>query len=529
MPIIDLARTFFSYTYNHPKFGFFLWFFIGILVLFFYTPFQQPLMFDRAFLVYMAQVVSRGDPLYQATPFGYTPLSTLVVGGLMWVGGLFSLTTIEVARVVGILFYGLSSGFVFLMIRSLFKDMISPFLGAILFCGIAFLPIMASVNAEPKIWVLLCSIAGIHSFARKQWLWCGLIFSASAMSWHVSVISVAASGIAILVTVKQKQIPVLLRFSAGVLLSVLPVLLYLHFTDGWAPFWEQAIVRKLAVEGKSVGTTPLFWMLRGSYPLLSDALHLLFAIVGFVLAVHFRFFERNIAKSPFRDQAAVDIVLIYTLLWALFNSIEFDGITDLISFVPMIIVYAVVSIGRLRILHGAKGVVLWILLVGYGLFETAFYDLPFTYQDQVATISKLKEKYGRPFVIGFEAYYTVLERPMPTKFMRYWPYEDFLINRQEGGCQGIKEWLQEGEYTHILEFRQDRRSRSESAQKALDFLGLEWEGNETRGKCARFILKKLTNQQEIDQFIIKTQLLPIGGDFYTNEYFSVYRIESAPR
>ena len=545
MEHINAPHKLLIYLDDRPKIGFFFWFCMGIFILFFFRPFQQPLMFDRAFLVYMSQVVSRGDFLYDSTPFGYTPLSTIVVGYLMRAGQAFSLNTIEVARITGIVCYGLCSGSIFLMCRALFKDQISPFIGAFLFCGIAFIPMIAGVNAEPKIWVLLGSVLGIYACIKGKWGWSGLWFSIAAMSWHVAVISVLATGLTILLTAKQYRWIGFFRFSFGVFMGTVPVLLYLWATDGWIGFWDQAVVRKLVVEGKNLGDDPLFWMLEGSATLLTDVLHMVGGFLGFVWLLYIRFVRRESA-DPIRSRTIQDYLIIYTVLWAIFNTLEYQGAPDLIPLIPVLVVYVTLLLVRFRPRRRIYAYVFGGLLVLYNWFDALTYSLPYTYQDQVATVQAVEKQYGSPFVIGHEAHYTVLERPMPTKFMRYWAYEDFLISREEGGCEAIKQQLLQGDYQYIVEYDVNRRVRSEESLAIRNWLGLASESKkknkskkqkkkrkkqrqqrkEGRGRCAHELITSLTTEEEVGHFIIPIQSLPIGGNFYTDEYFSVLRIDS---
>ncbi len=523
--IIGSLQKSVDYLDSHPKIGFFFWFLFSIIVLFLFNPFNQPIMFDRAYLLYMSQAVFRGDPLYQSTPFGYTPLSTIVVGLLMRLGHYFSLNTIDTARITGILFYGLSGGSIFMLGRSVFKDKVSPNLGAFLFCGITFIPLVASVNAEPQVWVLLFSILGIICFTKERWLLCGLCLTIGAMSWHVSVISLIATGVVLLFRQGRKHQLAFFQLSMGVVLGVLPVLLYLLLTDGWVAFWEQAILRKLAVEGQSVGENPFRWMLRGSYPMLSDALHLLLGFIGFALIFYWWVFKRSEGRQLFRRSSILVYLVVYSLFWATFNSLEYQGATDFMPLVPIVIIGGTLVIQRILNLQPMYAILIGCLLTVYNLFDAFIYDLPFTFQDQISVISKIEKEYSDPFVIGFEAYYTVLEKPMPTKFMRYWHYEEFLIDKHEGGCDGILDQIRKKGYDYIIEFDRNYRERSRWSRYIMKKFGVNWNAQPGRSVCADLLISNLTNQEELDNFTIITQNLPIGNYFYTTEYFSVFKIE----
>ena len=227
--------------------GFCLWFAIGsFITLIFYQPFEQPIQHDRAYLMYMAQVVARGESLYHATTFGYTPLASIIVGIFMKVGSLFEINTIQTARIVGMALYAFTCGAMHLLAHSVFNNKRTAIFTNLLFTGIGYLALIAGINGEPKSWVLFFSVLGLFFFQKKNWPLIGLCFSLGAMCWHVSVISLLPC--CILLPWGQKNLyKNLCQLSAGVLLGLLPVVVYLALTNGWEDFWTQAIMRKIII------------------------------------------------------------------------------------------------------------------------------------------------------------------------------------------------------------------------------------------------------------------------------------------
>ncbi len=494
-------------------------------------------MFDRAFLIYMSQVVSRGESLYHSTPFGYTPLSTLIVGYLMRLGQLLGIGTIEVARITGILCWGFCAGGMFLLGKEIFRDKLSPFMVALLFCGVAFIPILAGVNAEPKLWVLLSGIFGMIFCIREDWFLSGLFFSIGAMSWHVAVIGVVATGIYILI--QSDGMRSSWRFSRGIFAGLIPVLLYLWATNSWIEFWDQAIVRKVIVEGERLGESPLEWLKVGGIAFLSDIFHLLFGFVGFVWLFYLRLTNKQRISDRITSLKVLDYLFIYILLWTSFNLFEFQGALDLIPLTPLIVIFAVYFIGGIKLEKRNSTLLLWLLLVFYNFFDAIFYDIPYTYDEELSTVQHIEKTYGDPFVIGFEAYYTLLEKPMPTKFMRYWAYEDYLINKAPGGCERIKEQLESGPISHIIEFDHHYREFSSAYLQLKKRLGYKlenqdrWKKNNTsdkwisdkNGECGRDLIADLTSEKPVDHFNIRRQIFPIGGSFFVRMNLSIYEIQ----
>jgi len=438
--------------YSKDIIGFAFWFFLGIAItLVFYKPFEQPILFDRAYLIYMSQVVFRGDPLYATTTYGYTPLGTILVGIFMKLGEVLSLTTIESARVIGILLFGSICGSFYRLCKSIFTSRIAPIVACVFFTGFGYLSILSGINAEPKLWVLLFSILGVFYFNKENWFLTGLCFSAAAMCWHVAVVSLFACMI-LLPWSSPKFYPSLIKLSLGVLLGTLPVLIYLSITNGWMDFWQQAVLRKLIIEGGTIGESPFGWIRKSVYPsFMMEPLQFIFGLIGLLSVSVLLFINKRELTKHIRSVRIAKFLLVYTLVWVFFNSLEFQSAVDLFPLIPIVVVYCTYFITSIK-LNGFKKpalIALGLALVVYNYIDALLYDLPFTYSEQQQIIKNVRKEHGNAFVIGFEEYYTILEKPMPTKFMRYSGYEDHLMARKENGCKEVKLLLQQGEFDQI--------------------------------------------------------------------------------
>lgn len=517
----------------YPKdiIGFAFWFLMGIAItLVFYKPFEQPIHFDRAYLIYMSQVVFRGDPLYATTTYGYTPLGTILVGIFMKLGEVLSLNTIESARVIGILLFGSICGSFYVLCKSIFTSRIAPIVACVFFTGFGYLSILSGINAEPKLWVLFFSILGVFYFNKENWFLTGVCFSAAAMCWQVAVLSLFACMI-LLPWGSTRFYSNFIKLSLGVLFGTLPILVYLSITNGWMDFWFQTVVRKLTVEGKSVGESPTNWILRGIYPFfLLEPLHFIFSLIGFLFTSVLLFLNKWELTKHFRSVRIAKFLLVYTLIWAIFNSLEFQSSVDLFPLIPIVVIFCTYFIMSIK-LNGLKKPTLIALgsaLVVYNYFDAFLYDLPFTYSEQKQIIQDVSREHGKAFVIGFEEYYTILEKPMPTKLMRYAPYEDYLIARKENGCEEVKLFLHQGEFDQIIEINRNKRKRSYHAQKVVGTMqnifnmkDRKWK----RSECSHYLIQTLTDAKESDYFKMKMQSVPLGLYFYTEEHYSIFEIQ----
>ncbi len=509
--------------------GFVFWFLFGMLfIIIFYKPFEQPVLFDRAYLLYMSQVVFRGDPLYTATTFGYTPWSTILVGYFMKLGNILTLDTIQSARILGILLYSTLSGSIYVLCKGIFTDKKATLVACILFCGLGYLSALSGVNAEPKLWVLLFSVFGIHFFNKKKWFLVGIFFSFAAMSWHVAVISLFACGVMLFCNYRQ-FLPMLYRLLLGVFVGILPVLFYLYVTNGWLDFWNQAVLRKLLIEGKTLGESPFIWLLEGIYPcFILEILHFLFALFGIMIGVYVFVKKKIRDQDVFKDQQTLLFLIVYCILWSVFNSFEFQADNDLLPLIPPIIIFSTYFLlVVLKKVHPQKYVIaiFTVLLICYSFFDAIIYDIPYTFSEQRTTIDRLKKRYDKPFVIGFEEYYVLQEEPMPTKFMRFQSYEDHMIENSIG-CQKVEEMLQQ-QFSSIIQFNDSKYVRSASLQELLNLLEKSnyYIRENNKGACASHILENYTSSKAIDSFSIKYQSIPLGKDYYNIKYYSVYDVE----
>lgn len=511
--------------YDKTSVGFLCWSCFGILItVLFYKSFEQPLIFDRAYLVYMSQVVFRGDSLYNATTFGYTPLSTVVVGLFMKVGQIFSWDTIESARIAGLLLYGSICGAFFLLSKSIFRDQQATYISMLFFCGLGYIQMLSGINAEPKLWVLLFSILGLKAFNQGNWFYIGLYFSLASMSWHVAVVSLFVC--AIMLPWKSSTLgPTLGKLFLGVLIGVLPVVFYLQITDGYMAFWNQAVVRKLVVEGAIVGEAPFLWLKKGVYPyFVLEILHFLFAAAGCISVIYSLFKDKW--GNEFLNKRAAVFLIVYCLFWSGFNTLDFQTCVDLLPLIPPVVLFSAYFLSSLlkKVQGNFTHFGLVVLICFYNFFDALLYDLPFTYADQVEQVSDIRSKYGKAFVMGFEEYYTVLEKPMPSKFMRFASYEDHMIDN-EGGCEKIQQLMLDEKFDVIVLIDRGSRTRSRKSDWLMSKLHQPKPNrNYTHGVCAQSLVEHLTSTVETESFKVNVQAIPWSNDFYISEYYSIFKI-----
>ncbi|GAB5527802.1 MAG: hypothetical protein Roseis2KO_56740 [Roseivirga sp.] len=424
--------------------GSWLWFLISIIALLFINPFEQAIWGDRAYLIYISQTVFRELGVYESTPYGYTPLANLLSGGVMllinWVNG--SVDTIIVSRVLGIFLYAGIVTSLFKLAVQAFESKRSANLVCIAFMSFYFYMQMAAINFEPKYLALLFEIWAVQSFIKSKTFRSGLFFSLAAMCWQPMVLNCLALVPLILMIhgINKKSLLALTHFSLGVLLGTTPCLLYLYFTNDWIDFWNQAVLRKVALEGEVLFESPFDWLRKVFMTNLKpDALILAIGFSGLLLVLVNKKFRIPILNFTSKKPLTWNVLLIISFAWVIFNSLEFQAPLDFLPMLPFIILFMVSLFHQwIQGLSFPKYVLVLLCFVGYGFYDFLVPNPRITYSEQKALISDIKGRYEDPFVINFEEYYVLEEKPLPTNYIRYAVFEDYLINKNEiNGCAAI--------------------------------------------------------------------------------------------
>lgn len=412
---------------------------------------QQPIQMDRAFFVYMGQLVARGQSLYTESTYGYAPLSTLVTGGLIallqdWSG----IASYFIPRVGGlILLVATLLGF-YQCGKALFGSKLYGYVMLMAFGGITFTAILSCTGMEPKIMVLCFSIWAIYSLYQGNYFTTGLLITLAATCWQVAGIYFIA--LLLYPPLYRRHFLSNARWLvAGCLLALLPSVAYITYHGAWVEFWEMAVIRKISVQSLENNTPFWHWLTKVHPKYSTDLLLFISAFAGFVWYLILRLTS---ASKP--DKAADHEIWTYlltaTILWSLFNSVEFQGGPDLIPMLSLLICFAVYAWRALyHRISWKRLLILASVLTMYADF--GFYTIDYTLQDQEQLVAKLKEHYNTERVLasGFEEYYILENVPSPTKLLRFQAYDDLIIDQfLPGGWPVIKQELLEKPPTLLL-------------------------------------------------------------------------------
>lgn len=425
---------------NQELFDFVLCFLVGGLFTLLYSdPFNQPIFADRAYLLYMSQEISRNASVYHSTTFGYTPLSILFVGYIIKLGAFFGMDSVTTSRLFALFVYGVICGFLFKLLKMYFKAPKTAMFGVLLFVGLDAVRMLASINAEPKLFVLLCSLLGLLYLNRKNYLLAGLFFSFSAMSWQPSGINVMIALVSAY-CYSNGFLRSFLKICQGVLLGALPVILYLTLSQSWEPFIDQTILRKFHVEGAALSESPFKWLFTSIWPwFYSEALYFVFGFIGLVMVL------KKVRTFAHEQKMVFMNLFFYSLAWCLINTIEFQGGPDFIPLLIPLMVFLTYSL-ETRVLKSERKTLRYILVTAillYAFQDSLLHKRFFTYKQQRALMEKINTRYGDPVIMGFEAYYVLQEKPISGKLMRNMSYEDYFTSKNMDLCS---QTLSNGDY-----------------------------------------------------------------------------------
>ena len=475
------------------KYSYILIFFFALLLILLTSPFEIPLWQDRAYLLYMSQVIYRGENIYEVTTFGYTPLAQLIAGSIMRIVELFTVTvdTILISRILGILLYAACCSAFLALARNIFKNIQVSFIISIFFTGISFLQYISATNLEPKILAMFFEIMAIIGIMKSRYLFAGVFFALAAMCWQPMVINCfAVTGFILLnqqiISCKAIQF---IKLLSGVLIGTLPIVFYIILTGQLQDFWFQAVMRKIGQEGSELFDDPLRWLFISIYPTyINEAFIFVLSSMGFLIISYKS--TINMLKGKWASiKDPVKLFFILTVFWSLFNTLEFQGPLDLLPMIPILLIWAGYFISYLTARFPSINSK-WMLIpaILYALLNTFSYQYSGTYSEQKEFINQIAPDDQKILPFSFEEYAVIKEIPLPSRLMRFEKYEDFIIDRiYERGCLDVIDQLRENkDLVAIL-----ARYNPENGQSKF-------------GECGEAIIKEFTDSSGNKNYEILT-------------------------
>ena len=412
---------------------------------------EQPILGDRAYFVYVSQAVSKGDLLYGSTTFGYTPYGPFLSAMTMHIGDIFNVPSYLAPRYLSLPVYAASAALLYLVARNASGSALAGIFSGLTLSGFGAMSVLCASNLEPKAMVMFFMLASMLALQKRNWLVTGFASAMAGMFWQPAAIAGLSMFMILAFTDRDKLLPNFLKFSAGMLLGMLPAILYLTAFAEWHNFYEMAVVRKAALSLPDAASTPFKWMAKGFKAYRSEGFVFFSALAGFSYFMIKNGRKTFNALTDRKDGG----MLILTLAWFLFNGIEFNGAPDLIPMLPLMAYWSSLFAARLiegvSFLAGRIASNRFVLLTGFifvnGLLFTdaITYNLPSTLTEQRLLVESVMGKADRRFIaLNAEEFYVLSEKKSPLRYTRMERWVDTVIEMTEpGGSDGFIKRLEE--------------------------------------------------------------------------------------
>jgi hypothetical protein len=233
---------------------------VALLIASAYRPDAQPILSDRAYLLYMATAVHRGDPIYRTTTFGYPPLGPMISAATMTVGAWGGVSAIFAPRVLALAVVAASAGLVYAVVRHATRSVAAGVVAGLVFSGFDLLTGLAASNLEPKILAQFFSLGAVRALQRGRWAGAGVAMGLATTTMQTAVFATAAVGVFAVLVARYRGLGVLGAYVAGVAAGVLPAALYVTMSGQWPEFFQDVVVQKLWSRQRFIAVDVSRWL-----------------------------------------------------------------------------------------------------------------------------------------------------------------------------------------------------------------------------------------------------------------------------
>lgn len=364
---------------------------------------RSPILWDHAYFTVLSQGMLRGQPIYSTSFMGYPPVALMVSSAAMVVGNWLDVPTYLAPRYLAVVIGVGAVAALFAITRRATGSVLAGVAAAVILGSFRVLSSSALATLEPKLLVLALGLFAGFALQRHSWWSAGILAALAASCWQpAGLIPLACFAVAIYESGARPAEPnrpiashPAARYAVGLAVGALPALAYFALTDAWGDFWTHSVVLPSQWQLPQAGNTPLRWLRVVLREFGRDTL--LFALAAFsvviftIRALAGREGDRFAAWFGAR-QAALPLL---TLLWACFNSVEFQHAPDMLPFLPCVafwIAWAISRGAKLLPSPGSRDVAVALvvgLLAIHGYWDGPRSDSPWTLADQRALVSRV--------------------------------------------------------------------------------------------------------------------------------------------
>ncbi len=204
---------------------------------------EQPIVGDRAYFVYLAQAVLRGDAIYSVSFFGYPPLAPLISAAAMGLGGLFDLPSHLAPRLLAVPVFASSTMLAFAVARAATGRVWAGAVAALFLMGMSRLAEVSAATLEPKLLVVFFTLLAQRALQQRRWMLAAAASVLGAGCWHpAGLVCLAVLAVVVYAEWPRPARPLLRDCALGAALGAFPSLLYLGVSGGVWDFWQRAVV-----------------------------------------------------------------------------------------------------------------------------------------------------------------------------------------------------------------------------------------------------------------------------------------------
>jgi len=432
-----------------------------------YDIFQQPMILDPGYFVYMGQQILQGHAPY-ATAFDHkTPLASFVCALAILVGRIAGVPDILAVRYTFLIAAVLCIAFTYLAARTVFASRLVGLLSAVIMLSFSSFAILAVAGAEPKILMILLGLISICAIHRRAWWLSGLTAALSFSAWQggglfmVLALSVPA------VRHGRDRARNLLFCFLGMLIPLGAMAAYFHSHGALTEAFRQTILFNFGYMHDKLPTSlvdSLEHLRRaalGGYA--AESWFFVFGLLGWTLWLGRNLLSpRVIFQRTCLDRKTSPFLLSWHAL-VLLSLGNFQGIPDYVPLLPYISIWAAYLMvtgveysGRLlkevtsgRLAHRGR---LWLSLLSvafvllYGTADALKYDQPaLTLPDQMILVRDLMQCVApdeKILVVGAPEVLVLSERANALRYLYFYNNVDAYAERYEpAGFAGLIESL----------------------------------------------------------------------------------------
>jgi hypothetical protein len=332
-------------------------FFISVIVMLFYRPFNQLVEGDQAIYDYITQSILRGQLPYRDIADIKWPVSVYLNALAVWLGDFVGLKDIFAIRLMQIIELGLLSVLTFLVAE---KYLQSRLVGVIA----ALFPLLNKSFAhwvvrggQPKLPLLVFGMLALWLIARDKPFGAGFASMLACLCWQPGLLFTGTAGLICSNYLRNWRDLRALKVVAGAAIPLILVFGYFYFKGAFSDFWAWSMEYNYGVFGpdakRGLGKA-LFHIWKVMRQIFErDILFVVLSAVGLVTFIGERVWRRWKGKeTSFTDGWFKDALIFPPVVYFLFCLINMQSGPDLIPFFPFIGLFAGWALLRIGTLAG---------------------------------------------------------------------------------------------------------------------------------------------------------------------------------